>query len=88
MKFGLFLWLNLSMSTCLIRSTTSQSNSYPVVLPTLYGPSSDLIQLEESKAEIQGIEAATFWLVDIHTDYSANEKVIHEYFKRKIRVSF
>ena len=49
------------MLTFLIRSATSQSNSYPIVLVRLGGPRSPNPHLKF--VEVPGIEPATSWLV-------------------------
>jgi len=55
------------MSTFLIRSATSQSSSYPIVLTRLAEPLSRP-NPHLKFVEVLGIESATSWLVVRHAD--------------------
>ena len=62
------------MSTFLIRSATSQSSSYIIVLTRLDGPRSRPYP-HLKFVEVPGIESATSWSVVRHADHYTNEAV-------------
>ena len=64
------------MSTFLIRSATSQSNSHSIVLTRLGGPRSRP-NPHLKFVEVPGIEPATPWLVVRHANQLTNEAVIN-----------
>ena len=67
------------MSYVLIRSATTQSNSYPIISPVWKNLILDVLYLRHFKITEPGNEPTIPWSVISHAEHSVNEEVLTDY---------